>query len=265
MLIFKTKMWITAAAAVVFLCTCGFEGAGTGDPFATGREDILTVSETEDQPVKAINAWGDSITQGYGSSGLSYPQYLEQLTGIRVRNFGISGQDSREIMARAIDYGSQKEEVLVIQMGDNDGWRTLDELIMQYMQIIEKAGTDRYIIISSTDDPDDKKQIWGSRFYSYSPGLSDTEYEAQFRKAFGDHLLVGRTYLLENGLEANDLKETEEDRERAQRGLISLQLRNPTVDNTHLNEYGYKALALGVYEKGMELGYWGEANSESAK
>ena len=43
---------------------------------------------------------------------------------------------------------------------------------------------------------------------------------------------------------------------RAKSGCISLQLRNPWIDNTHLNEAGYTALAHGVYEKGKELGYW---------
>ena len=61
---------------------------------------------------------------------------------------------------------------------------------------------------------------------------------------------------LEHGLEINGLSETEEDRIRAEKGNISLQLRNPEIDNTHLNEYGYTALAYGVYDTGKALGYW---------
>ena len=56
--------------------------------------------------------------------------------------------------------------------------------------------------------------------------------------------------------EINGLSETEEDRIRAEKGNISLQLRNPEIDNTHLNEYGYTALAYGVYDTGKALGYW---------
>lgn len=44
--------------------------------------------------------------------------------------------------------------------------------------------------------------------------------------------------------------------ERAENGCISLQLRHPEIDNTHLNDAGYRALARGIYEKGIELGYW---------
>lgn len=51
-------------------------------------------------------------------------------------------------------------------------------------------------------------------------------------------------------------EETEEDMERAENGCISLQLRHPEIDNTHLNDAGYRALARGIYEKGIELGYW---------
>jgi lysophospholipase L1-like esterase len=197
---------------------------------------------------------GDSITQGYGSDGLSYPEVLEQLTDIPVRNFGEGGEDSGEILARSLAYGPQKEDILVIQMGDNGGWDELDELIGQYRRLIDAAGTNRYIIITSTDDPDDFEQIWG---YTNDPiGLEDTWYEAEFKAAFGDHLLIGRKYLIEHGLEINGLEETEEDRERTVKGNISLQLRNPEIDNTHLNEAGYIALAQGVYEKGKELGYW---------
>ena len=65
----------------------------------------------------------------------------------------------------------------------------------------------------------------------------------------------------------NALDETDEDRERAEKGLISLQLRNYWIDNTHLNGYGYRAQAYAVYEKGIELGYWfangGDVTSDS--
>ena len=87
-------------------------------------------------------------------------------------------------------------------------------------------------------------------------GLENTWYEEEFEKEFGEHLFNGRKYLIEHGLEINGLRETETDYMRAKNGCISLQLRNPWIDNTHLNEAGYTALAHGVYEKGKELGYW---------
>ena len=224
--------------------------SGNSSEYATLHPAYAEVNSPDEE----INCWGDSITEGYGGDELTYPDVLAQLTGMPVRNLGVGGEDSREILARSLAYGSQKEDILVIQMGDNGGWDELDELIGQYRRLIDAAGTNRYIIITSTDDPDDFEQIWG---YTNDPiGLEDTWYEAEFKAAFGDHLLIGRKYLIEHGLEINGLEETEEDRERTVKGNISLQLRNPEIDNTHLNEAGYIALAQGVYEKGKELGYW---------
>ena len=275
----KGLIVLTLAAATLVLSSCGAGSAAGGEKppnqeyeseeagydssseigytneysyeYATEHPAYL---EENNMNTEEINCWGDSITEGYGSDGLTYPDVLEELTGIPVRNLGVGGEDSRDILRRSIAYGSQEEDILVIQMGDNGGWRNLGQLIRQYRELISEAGTDRYIIISSTDDPNDFEQIWG---YTTKPvGMEDTRYEAAFREAFGEHLLIGRKYLVENGLAINGLEETEEDRRRAERGNISLQLRNPEIDNTHLNEYGCIALAHGVYELGIELGYW---------
>ena len=224
--------------------------SGNSSEYATLHPAYAEVNSPDEE----INCWGDSITEGYGGDELTYPDVLAQLTGMPVRNLGVGGEDSREILARSLEYGSQAEDILVIQMGDNGGWKNIKQLIRQYEELIEEAETDRYIIISSTDDPNDFEQIWG---YTTEPvGLEDTWYEEEFREAFGEHLFIGRKYLIENGLKINGLSATQWDLVRAERGYISLQLRNPRIDNTHLNEAGYRALAQGVYEKGIELGYW---------
>ena len=228
--------------------------AGTGSGDSSEDDAIHPAYLAVNTPEEEINCWGDSITEGYGSYVFTYPEVLEQLTGVPAINLGVGGEDSMQIMRRCHLYGSQEEDILVIQMGDNGGWSDIDELIRQYRSMIRRAGTERYIIVSSTDDPDDFDQIWG---YTTEPiGLRDTWYEAMLREAFGDHLFIGRKYLIENGLSINNLEETEEDRERAEKGDISLQLRIPEIDNTHLNDEGYRALAWGIYEKGAELGYW---------
>ena len=266
----RIRRILAVCAAAFFLCACASAGQGTQNSNAAGAEEgtesmngsesasgasaTAAASLPVNTPATEINAWGDSITEGYGSDGDTYPEVLERLTGIPVRNLGIGGEDSREILARSIRYGRQEEDILVIQMGDNGGWRSLDELIEQYKTLIREAGTEQYIIISSTDDPDDFEQVWG--YTRNKIGLDDTPYEAKYRDAFGDHLLIGRKYLIEHGLEINGLTETDEDRMRAEKGGISLQLRNPEIDNTHLNEYGYTALAYGVYDTGKMLGYW---------
>ena len=256
---------MTVLAALLCLQACKGSNSGQEKPEAAPGSEASSEYSTDaasrhpayaevNTKEEEINCWGDSITEGYGCDDTTYPEVLEELTGITTRNLGVGGEDSRQIMMRSRAYGSQAEDILVIQMGDNGGWRDLYDLIGQYRNMIREAGTDRYIIVSSTDDPDDFDQIWG---YTMAPvGLNDTWYEAKYREAFGNHLFIGRKYLIENGLSINELEETREDRDRARRGSISLQLRNPEIDNTHLNDYGYRALAWGVFEKGVELGYW---------
>ena len=201
-----------------------------------------------------INCWGDSMTAGQGGNGVTYPRVLKELTGFPVNNFGVSGETTYEIVDRSAEYGDQSGDIMIIEMGDNGTWRNMDDLIKQYQNMLDEADCSNYIIISSTDDPNDTDQIWGES--GYEPGMRDAWYEAALKDAFGEHVVTARKYLIENGLSINGLDETDEDRERAEKGLISLQLRNYWIDNTHLNGYGYRAQAHAVYEKGIELGYW---------
>ncbi|HCJ37276.1 SGNH/GDSL hydrolase family protein [Sharpea azabuensis] len=202
-----------------------------------------------------INAWGDSMTEGVNGDGVSYPSVLAKLTGMKTNNYGVGGETSEEIMNRSLKKGDQSNDILIIEMGDNGGWdKDIDTLINQYKTIIANAHTDRYIIISSTDDPNDSDQIWG--YTDEAIGLEDTWYEEALEEAFGEHLLKGRQYLIKRGLAINGIPFDEEDIERAHQGLISEKLRHVEKDNTHLNSLGYTAQAYGVYELGQKLGYW---------
>ena len=202
-----------------------------------------------------INAWGDSMTEGVNGDGVSYPAVLEKLTGIKTNNYGIGGETSEEIMTRSLKKGDQSNDILIIEMGDNGGWdKDIDTLINQYKIMIANAHTDRYIIISSTDDPNDSDQIWG--YTDEAIGLEDTWYEEALEEAFGEHLLKGRQYLIKCGLAINGIPFDDEDIKRAKQGLISEKLRHVEKDNTHLNSLGYTAQAYGVYELGRSLGYW---------
>lgn len=214
-------------------------------------EAVMEIEATAED----INVWGDSMANGtYFGGEVSYPAVLEELTGIHTNNFGINGDKSWEIMARSLVYGDQSEDIMIIQMGDNGGWDNIEDLIAQHKEMIKEGGTDKYIVVSSTDDPNDYDQIWA--YTDEAIGLEDTWYEEELREAFGEHLFIGRKYLIEKGLEVTGLEETEEDRARAEQGLISLQFREEENDNTHLNADGYTAMAYGIYELGQELDYW---------
>ena len=250
----KAVVWIAAIAGMIAAFGCFTEKAqAAGFSGMTFYHRFL------------INCWGDSMTAGQGGSGVSYPKVLKELTGFPVNNFGVSGENTYEIVDRSAEYGDQSGDIMIIEMGDNGKWKNMNDLIRQYQNMLDEAGCSNYIIISSTDDPNDTDQIWGES--GYEPGMQDTWYEAALKDAFGEHVVTARKYLIENGLSINGLDETDKDRERAEKGLISLQLRNYWIDNTHLNEYGYRAQAYAVYEKGIELGYWfangGDITSDS--
>ena len=74
-----------------------------------------------------INCWGDSMAEGYfWGDDVSYPSVLEELTGITTNNFGIRSEDSVEILTRSLEYGDQSGDVMIIQMGDNGGWKNME-------------------------------------------------------------------------------------------------------------------------------------------
>lgn len=143
-------------------------------------------------------------------------------------------------------------DVLVIQMGSNGGWDDYDELIEQYKAMIANSGTECYIIIGDTDNPDESVDSANYTDSQYI-GTDDTMWEAALREAFGEHFINMRTYLLENALSITGLEPTQADEDDLSQGRVPETIK---YDYTHLNSYGYYAIGYGVYEKGSELGYW---------
>ena len=234
--------------------------AGNG-VFGRLTTNNLSVKDANAVDPVEINCWGDSMTQGVNGDGISYPEVLEQLTGIPTNNFGIAGENTLQIMERSAEYGDQSNDIMIIEMGDNGGWESLPELISQYQEMIDAAGCTQYIIITSTDDPDDPESIWYEE--TRGLGIDLTSYEQAMLDAFGDHVFLARRYLLMNGLKLNGLMAERRDYRRAFKGDISQQLRHFEIDNTHLNGMGYNAQAIGVYAKGVELGYWPDSGVET--
>ena len=62
-----------------------------------------------------------------------------------------------------------------------------------------------------------------------------------------------RTYLMQNALDITGKESNETDIENLLDGRVPDSIK---YDYTHLNGYGYYAYGVGVYEKGVELGYW---------
>jgi len=75
-----------------------------------------------------IVAFGDSLTAGEGvESGYSYPDFLQKELGnkYQVVNLGVSGNTSREGLARVGAVTQLKPAIVIVEFGGNDGLRGL--------------------------------------------------------------------------------------------------------------------------------------------
>ena len=192
---------------------------------------------------------------------ISHPDILSGFTHYATNNYGIGGETSDQIMNRANGYyqnGNHNKDILLLEIGSNGGWNNdYNTLIEQYKTIIRNSGSCYYIIIGDTDDPGtsigDLNQTEYNEDGSYV-GFRETAWEAALSAAFGDHFFNTRLYMLQNGLSDAGLTATDQDNALIAQGKISKQLR---YDWTHFNSYGYYSKALGIFKKGMQLGYWG--------
>ena len=91
----------------------------------------LTVFGAPVKPEPVIACFGDSITAGYGAeAGHAYPDYLQQLLAGRgyhyhVINKGISGDTTKDGVARLKDVLAAHPAIAVVEFGGNDGLRGL--------------------------------------------------------------------------------------------------------------------------------------------
>ncbi|MBR6026113.1 MAG: transferrin-binding protein-like solute binding protein [Neisseriaceae bacterium] len=75
-----------------------------------------------------IVALGDSLTQGYGAqSNTAYPFVLQQITGQRVINKGVSGDTSADLLKRVPQIVDSRPSLVLLGIGGNDFLRQLDE------------------------------------------------------------------------------------------------------------------------------------------
>lgn len=78
-----------------------------------------------------VVCFGDSLTAGYGApAGSSYPDFLQKLIEAdrlpwRVVNAGISGETTTGGLTRIETIIAQKPDILVLELGGNDGLRGL--------------------------------------------------------------------------------------------------------------------------------------------
>ncbi|MCR4657650.1 MAG: hypothetical protein K5770_15705 [Lachnospiraceae bacterium] len=130
-------------------------------------------------------------------------------------------------------------DILVLFTGTNDrpDRKSIQDIISLQRGIIEYTGCDKYVVIGLTC----KKVI--PDIVAVNEALS-AEY--------GDNFLDIRSFMLENGLVYEGLRETPEDSNDIINGEIPSGLR---IDYVHGNRYFYDIIANMLYEKLRYLGY----------
>lgn len=122
---------------LVFLMVVCLSGCG-------GRPKIKNLRSLNDN----IIAFGDSITEGYGSrQDQAYPRILSELIGRKIINAGKSGDSTRDALERIEEDVLEKSPKLVfLQFGANDVFKnipkeeTFKNLNQMAMLIQEKGG-----------------------------------------------------------------------------------------------------------------------------
>lgn len=134
-------------------------------------------------------------------------------------------------------YGNtlRNSHALVIWMGQNGGFKTVDELKELYKKVISHSGCSNYVIIG---------------LHGYNK-TTEEDIEKQFKQEFGNHFIDWRNYLLTRALDDANITPTEQDLADINNGKCPTSLR---YDQVHLNAAGYTLLAKQILNRFKYLG-----------
>lgn len=134
-------------------------------------------------------------------------------------------------------YGNtlRNSHALVIWMGQNGGFKTVDELKELYKKVISHSGCSNYVIIG---------------LHGYNK-TTEEDIEKQFKQEFGNRFIDWRNYLLTRALDDANITPTEQDLEDINNGKCPTSLRH---DQVHLNATGYTLLAKQILNRFKYLG-----------
>lgn len=92
-----------------------------GDEIDLGFWEKLNMDFGEPSTNIKVVCMGDSLTEGYGGGGVSYPSVWEEVSGYDIINAGVSGETSGQILARFLtDVVAESPDYCVIDCGTND-------------------------------------------------------------------------------------------------------------------------------------------------
>lgn len=105
--------------AVVLFAGCGNSEAKAGQPtlkmtLMKDSSSSTDTTENSDGSLPRIVCWGDSLTEGTGGSGTTYPNTLEKLSGREVLNYGVYAEMASCIAARQGGNAMHADEAFTI-------------------------------------------------------------------------------------------------------------------------------------------------------
>lgn len=151
---------------------------------------LIGTGLADNNDVKRVIIFGDSITAGYGlDQEQAFPALLQEKIdelelNTEVINAGVSGETSAGGLRR-IDWILQREvDVFVLELGGNDGLRGIDpevtkENLQQIMDKVWERYPDTRIILAGMEAPPNMGDHYTSRFreiYSELAESNDVEF-----------------------------------------------------------------------------------------
>ena len=127
----KKLVYILLAIVTGAICLQGCDSqseSGTEKKTATKKQEV---------PRQVIVALGDSLTAGFGVElENSYPAQLERKLAaegysMRLVNAGVSGETSSGTLSRLDWILSQKPDIVILEIGANDGLRGIDTALVK--------------------------------------------------------------------------------------------------------------------------------------
>lgn len=208
--------------------------------------------------ITKLAPWGDSITFGnQDGSGWTWPKFIDQAitSTIDVQNFGISGQRSTQISARQIadtSYNSGPTTAAIFAAGRNDLLEPdpVNALLTGTAAMVAhlSAGA-RYLVLSVHTNVTEGTS--GTDQADYATVIS---MNSQLASIYGANFLDTRRYLIDNGLAINGLTASAGDLADIAKDTIPRSLLMSS-DGIHLNQYGYRAMAICILNKMVALGW----------
>lgn len=158
-------------------------------------------------------------------------------------------------------------DLMVVYMGQNGGFNTLEILYSQCRDMIDYAfpeGEENYIILGFHNHETVKKWNVDNAYWNFfggpdgfgvneAAGRPISRFVNLYTELTGENY---KDYLVVSGAAASVEDVCAEDVDYVSRGMIpySYWIR-PSINDIHPNEYGAKAFATAVYKKIVELGY----------